>query len=159
MARPEPAAHLLGVAAQSLDDPGARWRRHRTAVESRVGEVKGAPEELHRRMAASISRTMVIEHQVDLGKHSPETIGHLWLVACVSGVVGKWNRIADLGGARPEACFDAERIEGRHEVRVEVGDGPRRQWQAASLAPYGLDHHLVVDEVHVDLEDQARAGL
>src|SRR5260370_35260671 len=68
MARPEPAAHLLGVAAQSLDDPGARWRRNRTARESRLGAAKGPPEEMHRRMAAPKAGTMGFEHQVDLGE-------------------------------------------------------------------------------------------
>src|SRR5258708_35259791 len=71
MARPEPAAHLLGVAAQSLDDPGARWRRNRTAIESRVGEVKGAPEKVHRRMAAPKPRTMLFDPHLDLTQHPP----------------------------------------------------------------------------------------
>src|SRR5258708_150556 len=109
--KPGSRARLLRVAAQSLDDRGARWRRSRTAIESRVGEVKGAPEEVHRRMAAPKSRTMVFEHQVDLGEHPPEAICQLWLIACVSRVVRKRNRIADLGGDRSEACLDTERIE------------------------------------------------
>src|SRR5258708_23878360 len=74
MARPEPAAHLLGVAAQSLDDPGARWRTNGTAIESRVGEVKGAPEEVHRRMPPPKSPPIASHHQPTLGHHPPQPI-------------------------------------------------------------------------------------
>src|SRR6266851_3260731 len=58
---PEAGANLLGVAALSLDESGARPRLDRQAGESRIGEVEGAPKELHGRCPAPKSGTMIFE--------------------------------------------------------------------------------------------------
>src|SRR6266851_1536000 len=156
VSRPEPGADLLGVAPFSLDEPGARSWLGRTAREPGVGEVERAPEEMHRRRPPAKSRTMVLEHQVNPRQHSPETICPFRLVRRVNGVLGKGNRIADLGGNRADAGVDPQRAQVGHEIGMKVSNRARAKRDLSRVASHGLDYNMVVDEVDVDLEYQPR---
>src|SRR5260370_2545945 len=91
---PEAGADLLGVAALSLDESGARPRLDCSARKPGIGEVEGAPEEMHRRRPAPVPGPMAFEHQVDSGHHSPEPICPFRLVCRLNGVLRKGTRLA-----------------------------------------------------------------
>src|SRR5580700_1793432 len=151
-ARPESrAAHFLRISLAG-DRIGADAFRSAPPREPRHAQIEASPEKMYRTVLANESGPEFPEDVVTQNQDLPEAVRIFGIVRSMLRVAGKANRVWHLAWHGPDFHLYAERPQGRHELRIKIGDRFRLQRESVGRSPTGLDDQLVIDDVELHLE-------
>src|ERR1044071_309198 len=95
--------------------------RRAPAGEARYGEVEAAPEEVDGAGLAHEVRAEDLKGVVRARERSPEAVGVLAVVCAVLLVLLEGHRVRDFDGRRPDFRPDAQLVQTRLDLGVELG--------------------------------------
>src|ERR1022692_3640041 len=108
---------------------------------------------MHRTIFADEARSKFLENTVARNQYLPETMRIFTIVRSMLRIALKAHRVRHLAGHRPDFYLDAKRSQGRHELRIELGDRLRLKLHRPRRAPARLDDQLVLDKIELNLEN------
>src|SRR5262249_17064943 len=136
----------------------AGGRRRRATRKAGRREIEAAPEEVNGTRFANEAGAKLLEYAVGLQQRTPEAVRPDRIVVCVASIEVKGNCILDFAGHSPDVHLDAEPLEARHDLTVELRHGHRGQGQALRRSLAGGNGEMVIDKVEVDAEGARGIG-
>src|SRR5436190_16387869 len=130
----------------------AGMRRRWTPGETRDGEIKTAPEKMHRTAFPAEARAEILKHAIDLRKNTPKAIRIIAIIRAVRFVALKRSCILDFVRRRVNGHRQLQFSQRLHHRAVKICNRAWPQFDRASSAIAGVDAQLVIDKIETDLE-------
>src|SRR6266849_6251371 len=127
------------------------WRRL-SSGKARHGQIKAAPEKMHRAHFAEKAGAEMRKHVVRREQHAPETVGIVAIVGGVREVPIEWDAISDLARHRRDGNLDVEFGERRAQLAEELRNRLWREHELTEVPVAGSYPQHMVDKVEIELE-------
>src|SRR4030095_13196127 len=127
---------------------GRRW----PPGETRHGQIKTAPEKMHRTALPAETRAEFLEDTIALHEHAPEPGGIFAIIRAMLFILIKRDRILDLVRRGIDGHGQLEIAQHLHHGTIKIGDRLRFQLNGSSRAIALVDEQLVLDEIKLYLE-------
>src|SRR5437763_16242026 len=130
----------------------AGMRRRWTPGETRDGEIKTAPEKMHRAAFPAEARAEILKHAIGLHKNTPKAIRIIAIIRAVRFVALKGNGILDFVRRRVNGHRQLQFSQRVHHRAVKIRNRAWPQSDRASPASAAVAAQLVIDKIETDLE-------
>src|SRR5436305_12942986 len=130
----------------------AGMRRRWTPGETGDGEIKTAPEKMHRTAFPAETRAEILKHAIGLDENTPKAIRMIAIIRAVRFIALKRNRLLDFVRRRVNGHRQLQFSQRFHHRAVKICDRSRPQFDRASPAIAAVVARLVIDKIETDLE-------
>src|SRR5438874_11207165 len=128
----------------------AGMRRRWTPGETRDGEIKTAPEKMHRAAFPAEARAEILKHAIGLHKNTPKAIRIIAIIRAVRFVALKGNRILDFVRRRVNGHRQLQFSQPVHLRAVRICNRSSPQFDGASPAIAAVVAKLLCDTIETD---------
>src|SRR5580704_4620335 len=151
--RPESRADHLMRISLARNKIGARPLRSAPPRKPRHTQVEAPPEKMYRTVFADEAGAEFLKDVLARNQYPKEAVRILRIIRGMLRVGREAHRVRHFDRHRPDFYRDSQRLQGRHEFRIKIGNRLRSQGQSLRRTPTRLDDQLVIDEVELNLED------
>src|SRR5947209_20215186 len=130
----------------------AGMRRRWTPGKTRDGEIKTAPEKMHRTAFPAETRAEILKHAIGLQENTPKPIRMIAIIRAVRFIALKRNRLLDFVRRRVNGHRQLQFSQRLHHRAVKICNRTWPQFDRTPPAAAAVDAQLVIDKIETDLE-------
>ena len=127
-------------------------RRRGPARETRHGEIKAAPEKMHRTAFATKTRAEFLKHAIALHEHAPEPIRVFAIIGTVLFILVERDWILNLVRHGVDAHRQLQFSECTHHRQIKIRNRTWPQFDRALSAIAAVNAQMVINKIEIDFE-------